>query len=151
MDVTFTKPQDIDGWLRLAAEVEPLFGPMVDVPEFRDGLIQAMQENRALGVNADGRLAGGAIIDIAANEILWLVVSAAARGQGIGRFLIGEAIRLLDADRPMLVQTYDSSVEAGAAARILYLEFGFRDIKNAGLNPAGLPTVIMQRPAAGIL
>ncbi len=151
MDVIFSKPEEIDSWLRLAAEVESLFGPMVDVPEFRDGLIQAMREKQALGVKTDGSLAGGAIIDTAANEILWLVVSAAARGQGIGRFLISEAVKLLDADRPVRVQTYDSSVEAGAAARKLYLEFGFHDLQKAGLNPAGLPTVIMERPPAGIL
>lgn len=145
MEFKFSTPEDIDSWIRLAAEVESLFGPMVDVPEFRDGLIQAMKENRAYGIIVDGKLAGGAIIDTAANEILWLAVSTAARGQGIGRSLIGEAIRLLDADRPVQVQTYDSSVEAGVAARKLYLEFGFRDLKKAGLNPAGLPTVIMER------
>lgn len=149
MEIKFSKPEDVNGWLKLAAEVEPLFGPMVDVPEFRDGLIQAMKEDRAFGINVDGKLAGGAIIDTAANEILWLAVSASARGQGIGRFLISEAVRLLNADMPVQVQTYASSVEAGAAARKLYLEFGFRDLKKAEPNPAGLPTVIMERPVIG--
>jgi uncharacterized protein (DUF2342 family) len=78
MEIIFSKPDNIDSWLRLAAEVEAIFGPMVDVPEFRAGLIQAMQENRALGAISDGTLVGGIIFDTDTNEILWLVVSNAA-------------------------------------------------------------------------
>ncbi|BCY16719.1 hypothetical protein hrd7_05680 [Leptolinea sp. HRD-7] len=149
MEIIFSKPDNIDSWLRLAAEVEAIFGPMVDVPEFRAGLIQAMQENRALGAISDGTLVGGIIFDTDTNEILWLVVSNAARGKGIGRCLIGEAINHLDSNRPIRVQTYDSTIEIGAAARALYSEFGFRDLRDGGLNPAGLPTRIMERSISG--
>jgi len=145
MEIIFSKPDNINGWLKLAAEVVAIFGPMVDVPEFRAGLIQAMRDNRALGAISDGILVGGIIIDTDANEILWLVVSNTAGGKGIGRFLIGEAINYLYSNRPIRVQIYDSTVETGPAARALYSEYGFRDPRDGGLNPAILPTRIMER------
>jgi hypothetical protein len=60
--------------------------------------------------------------------------------------LLREAIGRLDPNRPVYVQTYDDTVEAGAAARALYLNMGFADFRDGGLNPAGLSTVIMERP-----
>jgi hypothetical protein len=53
MNVELSHPCDLSDWLALAREVEPLFGPMADVPEFQDGLRQAMQEKRALSVRLD--------------------------------------------------------------------------------------------------
>jgi GNAT superfamily N-acetyltransferase len=122
MNVELSLPCDLSDWLALAREVEPLFGPMADVPEFQDGLRQAMQEKRALNVRLDdsqsaGQLAGGIIIDALENEILWLAVSGVSRGKGIGRLLLREAIGRLDPNRPVYVQTYDDTVEVGAAAR----------------------------------
>jgi len=42
------------------------------------------------------------------------------------------------------VQTFDETVALGKPARKLYIDFGFTDDKKGGLNPAGIPTVIMQ-------
>lgn len=152
MNVQISHQCDLYGWLALAREVEPLFGPMADVPEFHNGLLAAINENQALCVwdkdaTGSSRLAGGVIIDTKENEILWLVVSQASRGRGVGRSLLKEALDRMDASRRIRVQTYDSSVEAGIPARHLYMEMGFRDVRDGGLNPAGLPTVIMERPA----
>ena len=33
-------PKDLDSWLDLAKEVEPLFGPMVDQPAFHQALLR---------------------------------------------------------------------------------------------------------------
>jgi GNAT superfamily N-acetyltransferase len=123
---------------------------MADVPEFQSGLRQAVQEKWALSVRfydsqIAGQLAGGIIIDMLENEILWLAVAGVSRGKGIGRLLLQEAIDQLDPAGPVHVQTYDASVEAGAAAMALFLDMGFQDIRDIGENPAGLSTVIMER------
>ena len=58
--------------------------------------------------------------------------------------MIKFAIKKLNPQENMLVQTFDKSVPEGKSARKLYLDFGFTDIKDGGLNPAGIPTIIMQ-------
>jgi len=40
-------PEDFEGWLLLAKEVEPLFGPMVEEPAFREGLRLAIMNGQA--------------------------------------------------------------------------------------------------------
>lgn len=150
MNIYVSNPEDLPLWLSLAREVEPLFGPMADVPEFQIGLRAAIIENRALCIRdvetAGARqLAGGVILDTDENEILWLAVSQTSRGRGAGRRLLDAAIARMDPARPIRVQTYDESVEAGIPARRLYVDLGFHDIYDGGLNPAGFPTVIMER------
>lgn len=48
--------EDFPGWITLAREVEPLFGPMADVPSFREALRRALAHGNALCVRAE---AGG--------------------------------------------------------------------------------------------
>jgi len=140
---------DYAGWLELAKEVEPLFGPMTDDPEFRDGLRQAILEGSALCIiengneNERGLFLGGIVISKEANEVLWLVVARHSRGQKAGAALLSEAIRQLDHKKPITVTTFDQTIEAGVAARRLYVSAGFRDLIAAGPNPAGIPTVVM--------
>lgn len=139
---------DFTEWMRLAREVEPLFGPMAEEPAFREALQEAIRDGRALCVrrtDAGNRmmLQGGIVISREANEILWLAVEDVSRGQGIGKALLAEAIRHLDPDRLITVTTFDGAVEAGLPARRLYQAFGFKDVQPGGLNPAGIPTVVM--------
>jgi len=134
------------GWLRLAREVEPLFGPMVDDPGFRDGLKRALLEERAIGWRRpDGALSGGIIVDRAANDIAWFAVEKASQGKGIGRKLLAAALARLDPLRPVSVTTFAASVPAGEMARRLYERFGFQDEKPAGVNPAGIEIAVMVR------
>ncbi|HQG30443.1 MAG TPA: GNAT family N-acetyltransferase [Deltaproteobacteria bacterium] len=149
------KPQlsilvDFHQWIRLAGEVEPLFGPMVEDPGFHEGLRRSISEGNAFCVRvSDGEsgstLQGGIIISREENEILWFAVAQGCRGQGIGKALLEEAIGHLDQSRPMTVITFDKSVEAGIPARRLYRMYGFDDHRPGDLNPAGVPTVIMAR------
>lgn len=146
--------EDFDQWLRLAREVEPLFGPMVDDPGFREGLKQALSDGSALCVRkADGgsgrTLHGGIVVSREENEILWLASAEESRGQGIGKALLEEALDCLDRSRPMSVTTFDGSVGEGLPARKLYRMYGFEDSRPGGLNPAGIPTVVMVRPGEG--
>lgn len=143
--------EDFDRWIRLAKEVEPLFGPMVEDPSFHEGLRQAILDGDAFCMRGPGGgdgqiLHGGIIISREANEILWFAVAEQCRRQGIGKALLEEAIRHLDPARPITVMTFHGSVQAGLPARRLYRACGFKDSHPAGLNPAGIPTVVMVRP-----
>lgn len=144
---------DFEAWIALAREVEPLFGPMADEVSFRDALKQAITAGSAfcIGPNGNDReqaLSGGVVLSPQTNEIAWLAVSAATRGKGYGRALLELAVGRLNNREPMGVQTFDASVPEGRAARKLYEGFGFSDLRKEGMNPAGLPTVIMERPAS---
>jgi GNAT superfamily N-acetyltransferase len=154
-DASMSGPQlstsdDFHEWIRLAKEVEPLFGPMTEDPAFHAGLRQAILDGDAFCMKAltgENRetLLGGIIISPKANEILWLAVTEKSRGQGTGKALLKEAIDHLDPGRPVTVTTFDGSVQAGVPARGLYHMCGFTDSQPGDLNPAGIPTVVMVR------
>ena len=79
-----------------------------------------------------------------ANEILWLAVKSKYRKKGYGHELVEAAIKHLDTNKPIYVQTFASHVEAGKSARKLYLHLGFEDDRDGGKNPAGIDTTIMK-------
>ena len=152
-DVVCSKIEDFDAWISLAREAEPLFGPMADELSFQEALGQAISAKTAFCLRSDANeedrnLIGGIIISKASNEIAWLAVSQKHRGKGCGRKLIEFAISRLDQRENIFVQTFDESVPEGEAARKLYADVGFADIEDGGLNPAGVPTVIMQLEAS---
>jgi len=154
MDVDYSQLTDFDAWLALAREVEPLFGPMADETDFQEALKLAISNRTAFCIRSasqenDQVLKGGVVISKDANEIVWLAVSKQYRRMGYGRQLLEFAVRRLDGRKSMFVQTFAESVSAGKAARKLYLDFGFTDDEDGGLNPAGVPTVIMRRAGAG--
>jgi len=88
-----------------------------------------------------------AVISKETNEIAWLAVSKQFRGMGFGRQLLEFAIGKLNRMESIFVQTSDESVPEGKPARKLYLDLCFSDFKDGGLNPAGVPTVIMKLAA----
>ena len=152
MEVVCSEEKDFDAWISLAREVEPLFGPMADETDFQEALRQAISLSTAFCIyseqNGDKKdFIGGIVISKGTNEIAWLAVSQQYRGKGCGRKLIEFAIGKLSPQENMFVQTFDKSVPEGKSARNLYLDFGFTDLKDGGLNPAGVPTVIMQLEA----
>jgi len=149
MKVEYAELRDFDAWIRLAREVEPLFGPMADEVPFQEALKQAMAQKTAFCIRSDSdgkerALKGGIIISEELNEILWFAVLKPCRGKRYGRTLLDFAVSRLNRTKPILVQTFDASSPDGRAARKLYLDFGFLDYKDGGLNPAGIPTVIMR-------
>lgn len=148
-----SEPGDLPGWLLLAKEVEPLFGPMVEDLSFHEGLRKVLAAGNAFCVRngeSTGVLQGGIVISPEANEILWFAVARTVRGQGIGRILLKEALEHLDRSRDMTVTTFDGSTVEGIPARRLYRKFGFVDSQPGGPNPAGISTVIMVRPCGDV-
>jgi len=122
---------------------------MADELGFQEALRQAISEQTAFCIYPDTNekdkgLIGGIVISKETNEIAWLAVSQKYRRNGYGRKLIEFAISKLNQRENIFVQTFHESVSEGESARKLYLDFGFDDIKDGGLNPAGVSTVIMQ-------
>jgi ribosomal protein S18 acetylase RimI-like enzyme len=141
---------DFDPWLALALEVEHLFGPMVASPSFRLGLAELVAKGQGFCIRTgDGqpgnRLCGALAVISEHNEIAWLAVDRAHQGRGHARALLDHALGRLDPRRDVLVQTFAPEVEQGLAARHLYLSAGFVDLRPAGPNAAGIPTVFMTR------
>lgn len=149
--VRVANSSDMPSWLLLAKEVEPLFGPMLNVPEFQNALIDAIDSQRALCAvpgfsNQSGNIVGGIVISCDTNSIDWFAVSMDFRNCGIGRDLLCAAIGQLDVQRPIRVQTFAPQSPDGAAARKLYLAFGFEDKEAKEPTASGIPTVLMERP-----
>jgi hypothetical protein len=55
MRVQQATDDDLPAWLALAAEVEPLFGPMVDEPEFLRALQRNINRGSAFCVRQEDR------------------------------------------------------------------------------------------------
>lgn len=135
---------DIEAWLQLAAEVEHLFGDMVGDEGFHGAMEECIRNGNALCVDEDTSGPAGIIaFDPGGNEILWFAVGAELRGKGFGKQLLESALSELDATKPVFVQTFSPGIAEGHAARALYIQSGFADHREGGLNPAGLDTVIM--------
>ena len=137
--------QDLNAWIELAREVEPLFGEMVDNEIFINGIKDCISDLSAFCVvDTNNYIEGIIAINKALNEVSWLAVRERCRGEGYGYQLLKAALNNLDNKKPIYVQTFSPDVKAGGAARKTYMKFGFKDYKNGGKNPAGLDTVIMK-------
>lgn len=136
---------DVDAWIELAREVEPLFGPMAEDPAFHEGLKQAINNDTAFCVKEADCLLGGIVIIPDLNEIAWFAVAQEARSQGIGSNLLDYAIKKLDKDQPITVTTFAPEIESGKPAVNLYKKFGFKETKSGPMNPAGIQTVVMEK------
>lgn len=141
--------RDLDEWLDLAREVEPLFGDMTENEDFKTGIRCCCSNDSAFCVTNDTNNIEGIIaINKASNEISWLAVRKRSRGKGYGYQLLKAALDNLDETKPIYVQTFSPTVIDGEAARKMYLHFGFEDFKDGGKNPAGIDTVIMKLTAS---
>ena len=139
---------DFAGWLALAREVEPLFGPMVDDPAFHEFLRKVLREQRAFCIReGDGPpgspLCGGIAISKKRNQIAWLAVAEKQRRKGYGQALLEYALDNLNPQEDIWVQTFDDAVIEGRSARRLYQHFGFCDHHPLEPTAAGTPRVMM--------
>ncbi|WP_455355405.1 GNAT family N-acetyltransferase [Streptomyces sp. SYSU K217416] len=122
---------DLPAWLGLASEVEDLFGPMVDDPQFRAAVERNMERGTALCVRAagdePGELAGGLLMSVQPPryEISWLAVGGAWRGRGIGELLVRTALRDLAVAPGTVEVTTFGPDHPGHGARGFYEHLGF--------------------------
>ena len=144
MQIVNATSQDLDGWLHLAGEVEALFGPMVDEPEFHQALLRNIRRSTALCVRLeDGPsgvpLIGGLLFSPHPPRyvIAWLVVTGNARNEGIGRELLRAALRLfVHYPATLEVETFGLD-HPGARSRRFYEQLGFLAAETCPPGPEG--------------
>ncbi|HIW62705.1 MAG TPA: GNAT family N-acetyltransferase [Candidatus Stackebrandtia excrementipullorum] len=126
--VSTAEAEDLAGYLKLAAEVEHWFGPMVNEPKFVAAVRAAINDRRALLVRDGEHVTGGLLFRHrhAVAHIDWLVVAASSRKTGIGRHLVTEVLRRTSATVVEVV-TFGADHEAAqlGGARVFYERLGF--------------------------
>ena len=144
--------EDISAWLVLAAEVEFLFGPMVEEP----GFIQALCRNAARGTALcarEGRgppgapLLGGLLYSPKPPlyRIGWLAVTGSHRRRGIGRALIEHVFQRAESPAEFVVITFGADRAEGAPARRFYARMGFAPAEMAPDGPEGGSRQVFRR------
>ncbi|HEX2316059.1 MAG TPA: GNAT family N-acetyltransferase [Thermomonospora sp.] len=134
--------EDASGLLDLAAQVEHWFGPMVRDPGFHAAVDKHIRRATAL-VAVDGAdLLGGLLFGARppTYHVHWLVVSEHARGQGVGRALMADALRRF-VQRPATVEVVtfgpDHPGAGESGARAFYERLGFIPAEPAPPGPEG--------------
>jgi GNAT superfamily N-acetyltransferase len=122
--------QDFAGILLLAAEVEHWFGRMVDEPGFHAAVDEHISRSTALVAISDSDIAGGLLFDATGPtyHVDWLVVAERARGTGVGRALMADAIhRFVHTKATIEVVTFgaDHPGATASGARVFYERLGF--------------------------
>jgi predicted GNAT family acetyltransferase len=80
------------------------------------------------------------------NSVTWFAVSEKYRGKGAGDRLLKTALRQLDTNKDITVNTFPADYPQGAAARALYKKHGFTEEKS--IEHDGHPRCEMKRPAS---
>jgi GNAT superfamily N-acetyltransferase len=145
MHVAFARPADISAWLDLAAEVEPLFGPMVADPAFRAALERNIARQTAFCIReqdgAPGSPLMGGLLFSAAHapyyKIGWLAVAQRWRRQGAAQMLVEHCFQLVQPPAELSVVTFGADNLAGRPARRFYERMGFQAAEAAPNGPEG--------------
>src|SRR5690349_15048938 len=145
MHVALAQPADIPAWLDLAAEVEPLFGPMLADPGFHAALERNIGRQTAFCVRSQADIPGtplmGALLFSASHAphytIGWLAVSQRWRRQGVARALVEHCFRLIQPPAVLSVVTFGEDNVAGRPARRFYERMGFQAGEAAPNGPEG--------------
>jgi GNAT superfamily N-acetyltransferase len=149
--------RDIARWLELAAEVEDLFGPLLDDPAFYHALLANIERGTAFCVRAgDGPpgapLLGGLLFSPAhaaqpEARIGWLAVSEASRRRGVGQLLVEHVLDLVAPSGVWVVTFGDDDGAAARAARRFYERLGFSPAEMAPPGPDGGARQVFRRAA----
>jgi len=144
MKVFIAQPEDFQSWLRLAAEVEYLFGPMVNEPGFHRALCKNIERETAFCIREDDGPAGvpllGGLLFSPKPPIYtigWLAVAQRIRRRGLGRLLLGHAAHLVHPPAEMVVTTFGPDSRYGQPARRFYESMGFHPAEPAPNGPEG--------------
>ncbi|MFF2143121.1 GNAT family N-acetyltransferase [Kitasatospora sp. NPDC058190] len=142
MTVRPARPDDLPGFLALAAEVEHWFGPMVAEPGFHRAVRKSIDRGLATVAEDDQGLLGGLLFGSKPplHHLHWLVVAERARGTGVGRALVEDALRRhVRAPAVVEVVTFgpDHPGAVTSGARVFYERLGFTPAEAAEPGPEG--------------
>ncbi|GAA3500607.1 GNAT family N-acetyltransferase [Streptomyces albogriseolus] len=146
MTIRPARAHDFPGFLGLAAQVEQWFGPMVEEPGFHDAVrehIHGRHGHAALVAPSSGPdLLGGLLLGTEGPtyRVHWLVVSGRARGTGVGRALVEEAVRRWVRGPGVIEVVTFGADHPGAVvsgARVFYERLGFSPAEAAAEGPEG--------------
>jgi len=144
VDIRPAAEDDAPGFIRLAAEVEHWFGPMVADPGFHAAVGRNIRRGTALVAVAapEADPVGGLLFSVKppAYHVRWLVVSERVRGQGVGRALLAAAMRRF-VRGPGIVEVVtfgaDHPGATASGARVFYERLGFVAAEAAPPGPEG--------------
>ncbi|MFJ9683747.1 GNAT family N-acetyltransferase [Streptomyces sp. NPDC101194] len=151
MIVRLAREQDVSGLFGLAAQVEHWFGPMVEDPGFRDAVGKHIRRSTALvAVSSESDLLGSLLFGAKAPtyHVHWLVVAEKARGKGVGRALMMDAIRrFVRGPGSIEVVTFgaDHPGAVASGARVFYERLGFTPAEATAPGPEGGSRQIYRR------
>ena len=144
MRVQVAQPEDVQSWLGLAAEVEHLFGPMVNEPSFSSALARNIERGSAFCIRESDGPAGAPLragVLFSARppvyKIGWMSVSHGYRRRGLGTALLAHVTSLAESPGEITVTTFGPDVAGGDAARAFYLAAGFAPAEMTDNGPEG--------------
>jgi GNAT superfamily N-acetyltransferase len=150
--VAVAQAEDLPAWLRLAAGVEPLFGPLVGEPRFEEALQRNIERGTAYCVREDNGppgtpLQGGLLFSPKPPKytIGWLAVAERWRRRGVGRALVEYVVALVQPPAKLVVTTFGPGNRTGMAARAFYEQMGFEPAGAAPDGPDGSPRQFFRR------
>ena len=151
MLIRWATPEDLPAWYALATEVSEIFQHPADMG--------AELKSKSSGMGAAGRYEMLTAVDYisgsnmgficfsrAENSVTWFAVSEKYRGKGAGGRLLKTALRQLDTNKDITVNTFPADYPQGTAARALYQKYGFSEEKP--IVHDGPPRCEMKRPAS---
>jgi GNAT superfamily N-acetyltransferase len=149
--VRLAEEHDFPGFLGLAAQVEHWFGPMAEDAGFHDAVHKHIRRSAALvAVSPGPDLLGGLLFGAKAPtyHIHWLVVSEQARGKGVGRALVQDAMgRWVRGPGTIEVITFGTDHPGAvlSGARVFYERLGFDPAEAADPGPEGGSRQVFRR------
>ncbi|MEV5077883.1 GNAT family N-acetyltransferase [Streptomyces sp. NPDC056159] len=154
MIVRLAEEQDFPGLLSLAAQVEHWFGPMVEDAGFHGAVHEHIRRSTALVAASEGSsgpdLLGGLLFGVKepTHHVDWLVISEQARGKGVGRALMADAMRRwVRGPARIEVVTFgaDHPGASASGARVFYERLGFVPGEVVGPGPEGGSRQVFRR------
>ena len=151
MLIRWATETDLFAWYSLATEVSEIFQHPTDMGK------ELESQNRGLGSVSryemltamdymSGNNMGFICFSRTENSVTWFAVSEKYRGKGAGDHLLKTALRQLDTNKDITVNTFPADYPQGTAARALYKKYGFTEEKP--IEHDGYPRCEMKCPAS---
>ena len=140
MLIRWATESDLSAWYSIATELSKVMRHPADMgtdPEFMSYAKSKAGKYEALTAvdYMSGNNIGFIGFSRTHNRITWLGVSEKYRGKEAGGRLLKTALRQLDHNKPITVETYNEEYKPGVPAKNLYRKFGFAETESDLLLP----------------